>query len=317
VISLIGALAMTVVACGGAAEDEGQAAPEGPTATATPVEAGEVIVFERSVAGAEERDLYAVGLDGVEAALLRSASGSPHWAPDGSQLAFLACLNPPECTTEVALLERSTGEVSWFPMPDPDLFTACVVWAPSGAELACEGQSEADPTRNGAYSVPAADGQGLAQITTNPDGFDAPLAYSPDGTQLLLSREDPLRNASALFITPIGGGEPHRVTPWGYADDWAGWSPDGRTIVFGTDGRLYQVSPEGQGLAQIPLSLPDGTPVRSAFDVSFSPDGDTIVFSVGSPAPGIYRAQLDGSDVQRLTSGQDHHASWGPSARGS
>jgi hypothetical protein len=87
VISLIGALAMTavVVACGGAAEDEGLAAPEGPIATATPVEAGEVIIFERSVAGAEERDLYAIGLDGGEAALLRSASGSPHWAPDGSR----------------------------------------------------------------------------------------------------------------------------------------------------------------------------------------------------------------------------------------
>lgn len=315
-ISLVVALVATtcVAACGGAADDGGRAAPEGSSATATPLGAGELIVFERSVAGAEERDLYAVGLDGGEATLLRSPGDSPHWSPDGSQLAFLACLNPPDCTTGVALLERTTGEVHGFPMPDPDLYTACAVWAPSGTELACEGESETDPTRNGVYTVRASDGQGLSRISRNPNGLDAPLAYSPDGTQLLLSREDPRRNASALFIAPVGGGKPHRITPWGYADDWAGWSLDGRTIVFGTDGRLYQVSPEGEGLAEIPVTLPDGTPARTAFDVGFSPDGHTIVFSLGSPAPGIYQAQLDGGDLHRLTSGEDHHASWGPAS---
>ncbi len=222
-------------------------------------------MFEQVVAGAEERDLYMVGTDGGDPALLRSPGDYPHWSPDGSRLAFLACLNPPDCTTAVALLERSTGKVDWFPMPDPDLETPCPIWAPTGRQLACGALSENDPTRNGVYTIRASDGKGLTRITTNPGGEDSPLAFSPDGDQLLLSRFDPTRGSAALFVTPVRGGQPHRITPWGLADDSAGWSPDGRTIVF----------------------------------------------SIGTPAPGIYQARLDGSDMQRLTSGEHHHANWG------
>ena len=154
-------------------------------------------------------------------------------------------------------------------------------------------------------------------ITSSPGGEDFPLAFSPDGSQLLLARDDPSRGSAtqALFVTPISGGQPHRITPWGYADDYASWSPDGRTIVFGTNGSLYSVSPEGQGLAKIPLEMPDGSTVN-AFDVSFSPDGSRIVFSLASPQPGIYTARLDGSDVKQLIASptEDHHANWGPAS---
>ena len=305
--------ATSIAACGSDSRNEGQPAPQASHATqATPLGGGELIVFERAVPGAEERDLYVVGPDGGEPRLLRSPGGYPHWSPDSSELAFLACLNPPDCTTGLALLERSTGDVHGFSMPDPDLFTACAIWAPSGRELACEGASESDPTRNGVYTISASDGKGLTRITTNPGGEDSPLAYSPDGSQLLFDRIDRGEAANhALFVTPISGGQPHRITPWGYTDDFASWSPDGRTIVFGTNGSLYRVSPEGQGLAEITLEMPDGSSAETAFDVSFSPDGRRIVFSLGSPKPGIYLARLDGSDVEQLTTSEDHHANWG------
>jgi hypothetical protein len=128
---------------------------------------GELIAFERVAPGAGERALYAIRPEGGEPRLLRSPGDYPHWSPDGSKL---ACLNPPDCTTSVALLERSTGDVHGFSMPDPDLFTACAVWAPSGRELACEGVSEGDPTRNGVYTVRASDSGALTRITTNPGG---------------------------------------------------------------------------------------------------------------------------------------------------
>lgn len=305
--------AMGLAACGGDSGNEAPRAPEASRETkATPLGGGEVIAFERSVPGAEERDLYAVGLDGGEPMLLRSSGSYPHWSPDGSHLAFGACLDPPDCTTAVALLERSTGNVRGFSMSDPDLFTACAIWAPSGRELACEGLSETAPTLNGVYSIRASDGKGLVRITRNPGGVDIPLAYSPDGSRLLFDRTEPSRAGptNALFVTTIRGGRPHRITPWGYTDDFASWSPDGRAIVFGTDGSLYRVSPEGRSLAEIILETPEGSPALDAFDVSFSPDGQRIVFSVASPAPGIYTARPDGSDVERLTSGQDHHANW-------
>jgi hypothetical protein len=323
------ALIALMTACDGSGDSEGEGAdtpPASPSPTNTEsgetgatdapqLGAGELIVFER-VESEEERALYAVGPDGGEPTFIRSQGDYPRWSPDGSQLAFLACLNPPDCTTATGLLDRSTGDVRGFLMTDPDLFSACVLWAPSAKQLACEGLSEDHPKRNGIYTIRASDGHGLTRVTRNPDGEDIPLAYSPDGSQLLINRTDPSRGGSAdqaLFVAPTSGGQPHRITPWGYTDDWASWAPDGGTIVFGTNGYLYRVSPDGQGLAKITPEMPGGSAPPHFFDVSFSPDGRRIVFSFGIPAPGIYTARPDGSDVQRLTTSptEDHHANWG------
>ena len=322
----IGLAGLVLAACGDDSDKQSgtdQTKPVGASATATSagakrLGAGELIAFERVVPGAEEeRDLYALGADG-EPRLLRSPGEYPHWSRDGSVLVFNACLNPPDCTTGVALRERSNGEVHGHSMPDPDLFTGCSIWAPSGRELACEGQSEGDPRRNGVYTVRASDGKGLTRVTSNPGGLDSPLAYSPDGSQLLFARgksfESPHR---ALFVAPVSGGQPRRITPRGYADDLASWSPDGRTIVFGTNGELYRVGADGHGLAEIALKRSDGSSARAsgqaAFDVSFSPGGQWIVFSLASPKPGLYTARADGGNVIKLTDSptEDHHANWG------
>lgn len=61
------------------------------------------------------------------------------------------------------------------------------------------------------------------------------------------------------------------------------------------------MGPDGTGLAKIDITSPDGSPARHAFDVSFSPDGRRIVFSIGGAEPGIYLANSDGSNGQRLT----------------
>lgn len=284
----------------------------------TPLGDGEFIVFDRLVPGEEEdRDLYAVAPDGGKPRLLRSPGNFPHWSPDGSNLAFSACLNSPDCTTGVALIERSTGEVHGFTMPDPDLYTACSIWAPSGKTLVCEGGSESDPKRNGLYTVRVSDGNGLTRITSNPGGIDSPLTYSPDGRLLVFDRgtaDD--ESEHAMFVTPAGGGgKALRITPLGLTDDAASWSPDGRTIVFGTGGDLYRVSPDGTGLAKIKVKTPDGSLATHAFDVSFSPDGRRIVFSLGGAEPGLYVADPDGSNFKRLTTSptEDHHANWGTS----
>ena len=313
---MVTAVVLLAGGCGGAGSDsENAARPAGASTTVTragAVPSGELIAFERIVRGAEERDLYAVGADGGEPRLLRSPGDYPHWSPDGSVLAFNACLNPPDCTTAVALLDRSTGNVHGHSMPDPELFTACTIWAPSGKELACEGGSEVDPRRNGVYTIRVSDGKGLTRLTSNPGGIDSPLAYSPDGSQLLLTRTRSAGSTDqALFVTPLSGGRPRRITPWGYTDDYASWSPDGRTIVFGTNGALYRVGPNGQGLAEISLRMPDGSTAQAAFDVAFSPGGDRIVFSLGSPDPGLYTARVDGGNVVKLTDAQDHHGNWG------
>ena len=317
--------------CGSASEDQERLAPTtslsstaaasataSPAATAAaaaPLGAGELIVFDQ-LAGEESRDLYAVDPSGGEPTLVRHGE-YPHWSPDGSQLSFLDCLNPPDCTTGVALIERATGKVHWFPMPDPDLFTGCALWAPSGETLACDGESESDPSRNGVYTVRASDGEGLTRVTSNPGGIDAPVAYSPDGRLLLFSRTPADAGESsantALFVTSARGGKATRITPLGYTDDAAAWSPDGRSIVFETFGSLFRVRPDGTGMRKLVVATTDGTPLVHTFDVAYSPDGSSIVFSVAGAEPGLYLAHPDGSGAERLTTSptEDHHANWG------
>ena len=173
---VVAVVALGLTGCGSASEDQDRLAPAtsvsstaaaasssaSPAATAaaaSPLGPGELIVFDQLLPGEESRDLYAVDPSGGEPTLVRPGE-YPHWSPDGSQLSFLDCLNPPDCTTGVALMDRSTGKVHWFPMADPDLFTGCGLWAPSGETLACDGESESDPSRNGVYTVRVSDGAG-------------------------------------------------------------------------------------------------------------------------------------------------------------
>lgn len=325
--------ALGLTGCVGASEDQGRLAPAtsassttatsssaSPVATAaaaSPLEANELIVFDRLQAGEEDRALYAVDSSGGAPTLVRNSGEYPHWSPDGSQLSFLACLNPPNCTTGVALMERATGRVHGFPMPDPDLFTSCAIWAPSGETLACDGESESDPSRNGVYTVRASDGEGLTRVTSNPGGVDAPVTYSPDGRLLLFSRTPAGAGDSsaktALFVTSSRGGRATRITPFGYTDDAASWSPDGRSIAFETNGSLFRVRPDGSEMSKIAVTTNDGTPLVHTFDVAYSPNGSSIAFSVAGAEPGLYLAHPDGSGAERLTTSptEDHHANWG------
>lgn len=277
------------------------------------------IAFERYQPGTQDTDIYRVSTNGGQPQLVWTGGGAPHWSPDGRELAFETCLDPPTCDTAVALMDSATGAVHGFSMPDPNVFTACVIWTPDATRLACEGQGQSDPARNGIYTIRATDGGGLAQITSNPGGDDLPLDYSPDGSRILFARTDPSRPPranQALFVGTADGHQIQRVTPWGFTDNQASWSPNGHTIVFGTSGSLYSVHPDGTGFAKIALQGKLGSKPLNAFDVGWSPDGTRLVFSMapsGNQHPGVYTATPDGRDVRAVTISPtaDHHSNWG------
>jgi Tol biopolymer transport system component len=278
------------------------------------------IAFARADPATGEDYTYAANPDGTHVEpLLPFGSQAPHWSPDGSRVAVAACADPPVCDTASVIVDPDTGTYRVLTMPDPALFTGCLVWSPDAQRLACEGQGQTDPNRSGIYTIRSSDGGGLTRITSNPSGDDNPIDYSPSGSQIVFDRMDPSRVGKpnqALFVVNLDGTGLRRITPWGFSDDDGSWSPDGTQIAFEHRGSLFVVHPNGSDLARISLAT-DGWSFEG--DFSWSPDGTKIVFLIGiATGPhaiqeGIATANADGSDVRQVTNSPtfDHQADWG------
>jgi Tol biopolymer transport system component len=157
------------------------------------------------------------------------------------------------------------------------------------------------------------------------------LAWSPDGTQLVFYRL--LGDAAGkpvnagLWVMKSDGTGAHQVTlrndRSGSDDGRAGWSPDGKRLVFvrtTTKGAaIFTVAIDGTDLRQVtPLKL-------HADDPAWSPDGKDIAFQSPEMAQGveqsIYTIHPDGTGLTKLTSGMgatpegyqgSNHPSWSP-----
>ncbi len=155
------------------------------------------------------------------------------------------------------------------------------------------------------YKLPIAGGQpeqidtGFANRCNNDHGL------SPDGKQLAISDQSQGGN-SLVYLLPIGGGTPRRITATG-PSYWHGWSPDGLSLVFcGERDREFDVY-------SIPAAGGDEKRLTTAPGLDdgpdFSPDGKFIYFnSVRSGLMQIWRMKPDGSQQEQVTA--DDNNNW-------
>jgi Tol biopolymer transport system component len=296
-----------------------------PAAAKVPGQNGR-IAFDRYDPATDENVTYTANPDGsdVQRLLPDYLSANPNWSPDGTEVAVVSGLDtqcPPSCAGNTVIVDPDTGDYRVLePQGLPDVYTYCSLWSPDATRFACEGGNEDDPDANGIYTIRSSDGGGLTRLTNAGGGWDIPLDYSPEGTQIVFGRFDVPGRApnanSALFVVSVDGGSARRITPWGFADNRGSWSPDGTKIAFEHRGSLFVVHPDGSGLAKVPLAVGSRA---FAGDYAWSPDGTRIVFlltrQVGPQTfeEGIATAKTDGSDVQLVTSSPtfDHQADWG------
>jgi Tol biopolymer transport system component len=272
---------------------------------------GDTVTYTMNPDGSNVQPLLPAGL----------TSGSPHWSPDGSQVAVTSGLGvpcPPTCTGNTVIINPDTGDYRVLaPQGFPTVGTWCSIWSPDATHFVCEGGNDSDSSVNGIYTIRSSDGGGLTRITNAEGARDIPIDYSPDGSQIVFGRVDPqdhhCTTRSALYVVNVDGSGLHRITPWGFCDDDGSWSPDGTEIVFEKPGgSIFVVHPDGTGLTKIPLA----TDSRSfAGDISWSPDGRKMAFIFGTRTTpeGIATANADGTDVQQITTSPtfDHQADWG------
>jgi TolB protein len=117
---------------------------------------------------------------------------------------------------------------------------------------------------------------------------------SPDGSQLAIGNQDP-DGQSRIYVVPLAGGTPRRITPDGPAY-FHGWSPDGKTISF------TRQHGDNFDAYTIPVAGGPETLLASKSDVAeFSPDGQWIYFqSDRTGHTQIFRMHPDGSAQEQL-----------------
>jgi Tol biopolymer transport system component len=122
---------------------------------------------------------------------------------------------------------------------------------------------------------------------------------SPDGTQMVISDQTQEEHRSLIYIVPIGGGTPRRITQKS-PSYWHGWSPDGKTLAFvgqrNEEFDIYTIPAAGGEETRLTTAkgLDDGP--------EYSPDGKYIYFN--SERTGhmqIWRMRADGSEQEQVT----------------
>ena len=136
---------------------------------------------------------------------------------------------------------------------------------------------------------------------------------SPDNKWLVVSHNDRGDTSSksyksAIFILPIKGGEPRKITAE-VPSYWHGWSPDGKTLAYcaerGGNYDVYTIGINGGPEQRLTLSegLDDGP--------DYSPDGRYIYFnSYRTGHMQIWRMGADGSAPEQMTF--DENSNWFP-----
>jgi Tol biopolymer transport system component len=134
---------------------------------------------------------------------------------------------------------------------------------------------------------------------------------SPDKKWLAISNVDktdpsPKVYKSAIYVMPIGGGEPRRVTPE-VMSFWHGWSADGKTLAYCGERNgnydIYTIGVEGGTEKRLTTTegLDDGP--------DYSPDGKLIYFnSYRTGHMQIWRMNADGTNPEQLTF--DDNSNW-------
>ncbi len=191
----------------------------------------------RKIAFVSDRDgesqIWVIDVGGGEARKITNISTGASgviWSPDGKRLAFVSDVYP-DCPTDECNKkrdeERAKSQVK-AKIFDRLLFRHWNAWK--------EGK------RSHLFVVPAEGGE--ARDLT-PGDHDVPLfslggpddyAFSPDGSEICFARKDSkdeaLHTNSDLFIVPVAGGEPKRITTNPGADNSPLYSPDGRYIAY-------------------------------------------------------------------------------------
>ena len=218
----------------------------------------------------------------------------PHWSPDGSELVFRTeRFRPPDPTStgyNGIFVVRADGSTEHaVNPPGGGLFPE---WAPDGRIYFSSPRPDGS---EGLFSV-RPDGSRLRDLHT----YAEHLTWSPDGTEILLDRNDGTRAQHDWNIWWATAKLTHltRLTSEAGDDHFGGWSPDGSTILFSTtradQGDVWLMHRDGTGAE--PLVIGPGAQSAEAW----LPDGRILTADYGPSEASWYLLGASGNDARSV-----------------
>ena len=162
---------------------------------------------------------------------------------------------------------------------------------------------------------------GLAQRLTTHAGLEALAAISPDGKSLAFSAQ--YEGPTEIYVMPLGGGLPVRLTYEGENAQVRGWTPDGKVLYatrhFATlpDNQLVAIDPVTRQQTFIPLAQADegvyDDAGRTLFFTRYSFQGSHAKRYAGGTAQNLWRFTTGEKEAGQLFAdyrGQSHWPMW-------
>jgi Tol biopolymer transport system component/serine/threonine protein kinase len=247
----------------------------------------------------ESCGIYTTVIDGEKPLRLthNESDCCPRWSPDGKQIAFSRQV---EGGTAVYLISALGGSERRLYV-GPFTYDGYLDWSPDGKILAI---TQTSPGKNsGRIALLSVDDSTTTPLTDPPGQYlDSGPVFSPDGSTIAFIRRTVSFIDADVFVVPITGGEPKRLTFDSRGmDSPLTWSADGRDILFSSARKglptLWRVSASGG----------EPRPVAGVGTMAFCPS----VSRKGHQL--IYQNQLRNDNIWRVQLTDETHIKGSPS----
>ncbi len=249
-------------------------------------------------------DIYVLPMGGdvpVRLTTDPAADRSPAWSRDGRQIAFI---RDAAAGRQLHVMDASGGSVRHvadltIPAMFPQLnIPRLVEWSKDGRDLLVAEQD----TPRAPYSIKLVSiGTGEKRPLTSPPSYgigDRDPAVSADGRFIAFTRS-PSAVTSDIYMMPLAGGEPRRLTFMNQPIRGVAWTEDDLGVVFSSErdatagsGGLWKVLPARPG-AKPALERVAGTGPRGALP-SLSRQSGVLVYQESFQDSNIWRVALNG-----------------------
>jgi Tol biopolymer transport system component len=257
---------------------------------------GEQIAYSRRRPGSDAPEVCIIPALGGEPKPVVPGAMSPAWSPDGRHLS-VALARPGEAMRLATVASDGSDLKVLLEADGTYPFIGRSAWAPDGRQIAFTRGTGGSAGE--IWLVPVGGGKARRVPRDPPAYFARDPVFTPDGRGLIVCSNR--SGATNLWLQPLDGGDPRRLTTGAGPDEWPSVSRDG-TIAF-----QNRRSRNSMWVRQLDTGLTRelATHAGILWAPAFSPDGREIAFS-RSEADGawhVWTIPVLGGRARQLTSG--------------